>query len=103
VPIPIVHKTPLLQSRIAIVSLLLAGWSTASAEVIVLKDKASVIGKVLAEKKDLVLVDLGYTVLSIPRSQIVRIAPESVEEARPTKQSRWGEPPAAPDCFARSQ
>jgi serine protease Do len=76
---------PGMLARIAVISLLLAWWSTASAELIVLKDKATVIGKVLAEKKDLVLVDLGYTVLSIPRSQIVRIAPENVEDPRPTK------------------
>jgi serine protease Do len=91
-------------AHIAIVALLLAG-STAVAEVVVLKDKATVIGKVLAEKRDLVLVDLGYTVLSIPRSQIVRIAQEGVEDARPVKTSK-GKPtppvttaavPAAPD------
>jgi serine protease Do len=78
------YRLPML-ARIAIVTLLLAGWSTASAEVVFLKDKATVTGKILAEKRDLVLVDLGYTVLSIPRSQIVRIAPESAEEARPAK------------------
>jgi serine protease Do len=74
-------------ARIAIVALLLAR-STAVAEVVVLKDKATVIGKVLAEKRDLVLVDLGYTVLSIPRSQIVRIAQEGVEDARQVKTSK---------------
>ena len=43
------------------------------AETIQLKDKAAVTGKVLAEKRDLVIVDLGFTVLSIPRSQISAI------------------------------
>jgi serine protease Do len=71
--------------RIAIVALLLAGWSPAFAEVVVLKDKATVTGKILAEKKDLVVVDLGYTVLSIPRSQIARITNEGVEPAKETK------------------
>ena len=74
--------------RIAIVALLLAGWSPAFAEVVVLKDKATVTGKILAEKRDLVVVDLGYTVLSIPRSQIARITNEGVEptkEAKPAK------------------
>ena len=46
---------------------------SASAEVVQLRDKAAVTGRVLAEKRDQVIVDLGYTVLTIPRSQIVRI------------------------------
>ena len=71
--------------RIAIVALLLAGGSPAFAEVVVLKDKATVTGKILAEKRDLVVVDLGYTVLSIPRSQIARITNEGVE---PTKEGK---------------
>ncbi len=43
------------------------------AETIQLKDKAAVTGKVLAEKRDQVIVDLGFTVLAIPRSQISAI------------------------------
>jgi serine protease Do len=46
----------------------------ASGEVIQLKDKASLTGKVLAEKRDQVVVDIGYTVLVIPRNQISRIS-----------------------------
>jgi len=85
-------------ARIAIATLLLAGGSTVSAEVVLLKDKATVIGKILAEKKDLVLVDLGYTVLSIPRSQIVRIGQESVEDAKPARapKSKAAPSPTAP-------
>jgi serine protease Do len=74
--------------RIAIVAALLGGLSLVSAEVVLLKDKATVIGKILAEKKDLIVVDLGYTVMSIPRSQIVRLVKEDeqgVAEAKPTK------------------
>src|SRR5262245_15568438 len=54
-------------ARIVLVVFLLAGLGNVTAEVVVLKEKATVIGKVLAEKKDVVVVDLGYTVLSIPR------------------------------------
>jgi serine protease Do len=42
-----------------------------SADTIQLKGKASVTGKVLAEKSDALVVDVGYTVLVIPRSAIV--------------------------------
>ena len=60
-----------------------AGTATVSrAETIQLKDQAAVTGKVLAEKRDQIIVDLGYTVLSIPRSQITAILkPEVVNPA----------------------
>jgi len=44
------------------------------AETIQLKDQAAVTGKVLAEKRDQVIVDLGFTVLAIPRSHIATIS-----------------------------
>ena len=51
-----------------------AGAATAPADVLQLKDNASVTGKILAEKRDLVVVDVGYTVLIIPRGQITKIS-----------------------------
>ena len=51
----------------------------ARADTIQLRDRAAVVGNILAEKRDQVIVDLGYTVLSIPRNQVVKILPgESV-------------------------
>ena len=38
-----------------------------------LKDNASVTGRILAEKEDKVYVDLGFTVLAVPRQAIERI------------------------------
>ena len=38
-----------------------------------LKGKASVTGKILVEKRDMIVVDIGYTVLVIPRNQILRL------------------------------
>ncbi len=49
------------------------GVCAAFADVIQLKDKASVSGKILTEKRDQVVVDIGYTVLLVPRSQIATI------------------------------
>lgn len=46
---------------------------TALAETIVLKDKSTVTAKIVAEKKDQVYVDLGYTILGIPRNHIAKI------------------------------
>lgn len=52
-----------------------------------LKDKAAVTGKILAEKKDQIVVDVGYTVLVIPRNQVVKInnneSPSSTAKAPP--------------------
>jgi serine protease Do len=45
-----------------------------SADVVELKDKAAVTGKVLAEKRDAVIVDVGYTALVIPRSAVTKIS-----------------------------
>jgi serine protease Do len=46
----------------------------ASAETIQLKDNAAVTGKILAEKSDSIVVDVGYTVLIVPRSSISNIS-----------------------------
>jgi serine protease Do len=56
-----------------LVALIGFGLQQACADTIELKEKAAVVGKVLAEKPDQVAVDVGYTILVIPRSQVVRI------------------------------
>ena len=43
------------------------------ADVVQLKDNAQVVGKILTEKRDQIAIDIGYTVLVIPRSQIDKI------------------------------
>ena len=52
---------------------LLGSLALASADELQLRDKSSVTGRILAEKPDQVFVDLGYTVLAVPRTQIVNI------------------------------
>ena len=64
------------------VAVLLGGLQCATAEVIQLKEKGSIAGKILAEKRDQVVVDLGYTVLVVPRNQIVKISREEAVKAR---------------------
>ena len=72
----------------------LAGCVAATAacgQTLLLRDKASISGIILAEKRDHVVVDLGYTVLSIPRSQIVRIVrDEEAKDAPPKNNGRSG-------------
>src|SRR5882672_2411453 len=55
-------------------AILVCGPQTVVADTIELKDKAAIVGKVLAEKRDQVAVDVGYTVLVIPRNQIVKMS-----------------------------
>ena len=66
--------------RIVTAIVLLAAMPLGFAETLQLKDKSSVTGKILAEKKDQVVVDLGFTVLVVPKNQVVKI---SGEEAPP--------------------
>jgi serine protease Do len=45
----------------------------AHAATVELKGNASVTGKILVEKRDMVVIDIGYTALIIPRNQILRL------------------------------
>jgi serine protease Do len=56
------------------VVLFFCGLRLASADVIQLKDQAAVTGKILSEKPDAVVVDVGYTVLVVPRNVIAGIS-----------------------------
>jgi serine protease Do len=75
----------------------------AFAATIQLKDKSAVTGKILSEKRDSVAVDIGYTVLVIPRSQVDKIseaeetvAPDRLKAASKTRQTELPPPAAAP-------
>jgi serine protease Do len=73
-----------------------AGCGLVRGEVIQLKDKAALTGKILAEKRDQVVVDVGFTVLVVPRNQIVRITkPESRPVAEPAAAQAAAEPASA--------
>ena len=73
----------------SVFALLLSGLFAVStgADVVQLRDQAAVTGAILAEKRDQVIVDLGYTVLTIPRSQIVKITRDA-EIAAPLSAAR---------------
>jgi serine protease Do len=55
-------------------------------DTVVLKDKAAITGTILAEKRDSVAVDIGYTVLVVPRSSVANIS-KNDEVATPVKTS----------------
>lgn len=84
------HSLMLILSLFVLV--LFSGLQLASAATIQLKDKASVTGKILTQKRDQVVVDIGYTALVIPKNQIVKIlendavqAPSKSASAPPTQ------------------
>src|SRR5262249_38754903 len=65
-------------------------------DVVQLKDNAEISGKILAEKRDQVAIDIGYTVLVIPRNQIEKILKASPATATTTKASATPKPVVAP-------
>ena len=68
----------------------------AAADELQLKDKAAITGKILAEKSDLVVVDVGYTVLLVPRSQITKITKADAPPEKSDKPDKAGKKSPAP-------
>jgi serine protease Do len=66
----------------------LTGLGLGLADELQLKDGAAITGRVLAEKPDQIAVDVGYTVLVVPRSHIAKIIKsDSTKAEKPTKKS----------------
>jgi serine protease Do len=81
-------------------ALLACGLASARADTIQLKDKAAIVGNVLAEKPDQIAVDVGYTVLVIPRSQVVKIVKGDTPPSPAAKPPRGQK---APDASALTE
>jgi serine protease Do len=62
-----------LKKHLPWLALIFCAANFAAADTIQLKDKAAVTGNILAEKPDAIVVDVGYTVLLVPRSSIASI------------------------------
>jgi serine protease Do len=71
---PARYRWPMLKPSALLLALLGCGMLPVTAEVIQLRDSSSITGKILVQKRDQVIVDIGYTVLDIPTSQIVKIS-----------------------------
>ena len=61
-----------------------AGLSSIYGDTLSLKDDVSISGKILAEKTDTYFVDLGFTILTVPKSQVIKISKNIMESATPT-------------------
>jgi serine protease Do len=68
--------------KVLLCASLLLGGVTLPAATLELKGKAAVTGKILEEKKDQIIIDIGYTVLAIPRSQVVRLLDDNAKAAK---------------------
>ncbi len=77
-----------------VLPLLLAAGTAAYADVIQLKESAEVSGKIVADKRDQVAVDIGYTVLVIPRNQILKIFKGEAAAPAPSKSAASKSAPA---------
>src|SRR5205823_5758124 len=73
----------MLRNCVVLFASVFCGLQAGLADSIQLKDKAAITGKILAEKKDQVAIDVGYTVLVIPRNQVVKISKTDAIEASP--------------------
>jgi serine protease Do len=71
----------LLKKHFVFAAMLVGGVQFLFADTIQLKDKSAVTGKILAEKSDSVVVDVGYTALVIPRNAISKISKASETNA----------------------
>ncbi len=74
---------------------LVGSASFALADTLHLKDRAAITGRILSEKNDSVAVDVGYTVLVVPRASITKIS-KGDEAASPGKGSSQKKPSAKP-------
>ena len=63
-----------LKKQFVLPALMFCAATLACADTVQLKDKDAVTGKILAEKPDAVVVDVGYTVLVIPRNDVEKIS-----------------------------
>jgi serine protease Do len=89
----------MLKQSVVLMTLLSLGLNASTADVIQLKDKATVSGKILADKRDQVVVDIGYTVLVIPRNQVAKVTTDAdvANTPAPTKTAtKHAATPAAP-------
>jgi serine protease Do len=65
------------------------------ADTLQLKDEASISGRVVAEKSESVAVDVGYTILMVPRSAIVKVVTPKDDEKEKEPKGPNTTPPAS--------
>jgi len=85
----------MLKQSVVAVFLTFCALQGAFSDTIQLKDKASIVGTIVAEKRDQVAVDVGYTILLVPRNEIAKISKNgdaSVPPPRPASPQKSSAP-----------
>ena len=96
----------MLRKCVLVGGLFLGLTGVVSADTVELKDKAAVTGKILVEKRDQVAIDVGYTVLVIPRNQVVKVtrssqsAPSATSAREVPDVETTPTPPPAPGFYS---
>ncbi len=76
---------------------LVCGAQIAPADTLQLKDHAAITGRILSEKRDSVAVDVGYTVLVVPRNSITKVSKgDEAAAAIPNEKKHEARPVAKP-------
>jgi serine protease Do len=75
------YRPTMLNQSMWVPALLLGCISVSGTDVLRLKENAAVAGKILAQKPDQVVIDIGYTVLTVPRAEIVNISTDAIGTA----------------------
>jgi serine protease Do len=92
---PAIFNAMLLSYRTGLLALLCA-LVPAFSDTLELRDEASIKGRIIAEKAEHVAVDVGYTILMVPRSAIAKITtPKTEEEAASEPKGENTTPPAS--------
>src|SRR6267142_963724 len=84
----------MLKQSVVAVFLIFCAFQCAFSDTIQLKDKSAIVGTVVAEKRDQVAVDVGYTILLVLRNEIVKISKNdaSAAPARTTSSQKSSAP-----------
>jgi serine protease Do len=94
------YSSPMLKQCVC----LFLGCLAAQAATVELKGKASVTGTILAQKRDQIVIDIGYTVLVIPRDQVLKLLNDNEKAAKaiiaPTPATAAAPVQAMPDSVA---
>jgi serine protease Do len=69
---------------------------TARADTLLLRDNSSITGRIIAEKSDQIVLDVGYTVLLVPRAEVVKITKPEAAEAAPKTTAKGTKAKSAP-------
>lgn len=83
----------MLKQSVVAVFLTFCGFQGAFSDTIQLKDKGAIVGTVVAEKKDQVAVDVGYTILLVPRNEIAKISKTDASVPPPKPAQKASAPP----------